>query len=259
MQKFLNFFKDFKHYKLVLNILVVLIIVGGSGTWFYYQTKVTETCEKKLESYLENHLCISTSKGLMVFELYPNSGPKAVEKMKTLSNDKFYDGLEFYRVVPGFVAQAGIQDTATKLVDNYINDDSLRNKVDKLGKDTFPVETDFDDLGLDDAKKKELVDAGYTSDSNIVGRKFKYGSLSFANNGPQGNSTEFFVVTSKKDNDENLQALEGKFTNFGEIVEGKDVLDKINSAEPDLNYPLEFSSDQSHPAQRIEIFEMRTK
>lgn len=260
-----KFLKDFKHYKLATSILVLVLILAGTGALFYYQTRVTETCEKKLQSYSENHLCISTTKGLMVFELYKDAGPKAVERMTKLSNeDKFYDGLEFYRVVEGFVAQAGIQDTATRLTEYGIDTSTsegqtLKNKIEKLGTDTFAVETDFDDLGLSEETKKELVEGGYTSDSVIKARKFKYGSLSFANNGATGNSSEFYIITNKNENDENVAALNGKFTNFGQIVEGEDVLERINSAKPDLNYPLEFANGQDKPAERIGILEMRVK
>ena len=50
---------------------------------------------------------ISTSKGDMIAELYDNETPITVENFKSLINKKFYDGLNFHRVIPGFVAQGG--------------------------------------------------------------------------------------------------------------------------------------------------------
>jgi|SRR5690625_572938 len=41
------------------------------------------------------------------FELYNNEAPKTVENFAKLANDKFYDGLTFHRVIPGFVSQGG--------------------------------------------------------------------------------------------------------------------------------------------------------
>lgn len=41
------------------------------------------------------------------FELYSDAAPNTVENFEKLSNDKFYDGLSFHRVIPGFVSQGG--------------------------------------------------------------------------------------------------------------------------------------------------------
>lgn len=50
---------------------------------------------------------ISTAKGDIVFELYPDEAPKAVSNMVALARSGYYDGLTFHRVVPGFVIQGG--------------------------------------------------------------------------------------------------------------------------------------------------------
>ena len=41
------------------------------------------------------------------FELYPNEAPITVENFINLIEDRFYDGLTFHRVIPGFVSQGG--------------------------------------------------------------------------------------------------------------------------------------------------------
>lgn len=41
------------------------------------------------------------------FELYPEEAPLTVENFVSLIKDKFYDGLSFHRVIPGFVSQGG--------------------------------------------------------------------------------------------------------------------------------------------------------
>lgn len=51
-------------------------------------------------------LVIDTSKGRVIVELYPEIAPKAVERVLTLSQRGVYDGLQMWRVIPGFVAQA---------------------------------------------------------------------------------------------------------------------------------------------------------
>jgi cyclophilin family peptidyl-prolyl cis-trans isomerase len=50
---------------------------------------------------------ISTDKGDMIAELYDNETPIAVNNFKKLINEKFYDGLNFHRVIPNFVIQGG--------------------------------------------------------------------------------------------------------------------------------------------------------
>ena len=50
---------------------------------------------------------ISTAKGDMVAELYDNETPITVNNFLKLIGEKFYDGLNFHRVIPGFVCQGG--------------------------------------------------------------------------------------------------------------------------------------------------------
>lgn len=55
----------------------------------------------------ENLLVIDTSKGRIIVEMRPDLAPKAVERIKALTRDGVYDGLQFHRVIDGFVAQTG--------------------------------------------------------------------------------------------------------------------------------------------------------
>lgn len=43
----------------------------------------------------------------MKAELYPDIAPKTVENFLSLIDKKFYDGLIFHRVIPGFMIQGG--------------------------------------------------------------------------------------------------------------------------------------------------------
>jgi cyclophilin family peptidyl-prolyl cis-trans isomerase len=49
----------------------------------------------------------TTSKGTFQAQLYANAAPKTVNSFVYLAEHHFYDGLEFDRVVPGFVIQGG--------------------------------------------------------------------------------------------------------------------------------------------------------
>jgi peptidyl-prolyl cis-trans isomerase B (cyclophilin B) len=50
---------------------------------------------------------ISTPHGDMIAELYDEATPITVNNFKSLIEKKFYDGLNFHRVIPGFVCQGG--------------------------------------------------------------------------------------------------------------------------------------------------------
>ena len=48
--------------------------------------------------------------GVIDLELDEKAAPITVENFKRLVNDKFYDGLIFHRVIPGFMIQGGCPD-----------------------------------------------------------------------------------------------------------------------------------------------------
>jgi peptidyl-prolyl cis-trans isomerase B (cyclophilin B) len=50
---------------------------------------------------------ISTDRGDLIAELYDEDTPLTVNNFLSLVDKKFYDGLNFHRVIPGFVAQGG--------------------------------------------------------------------------------------------------------------------------------------------------------
>lgn len=54
-----------------------------------------------------NYAKITTSKGVMMIKLTPDFTPIAVSNFATLAKDGFYDGLNFHRVISGFMAQGG--------------------------------------------------------------------------------------------------------------------------------------------------------
>lgn len=50
---------------------------------------------------------MTTGKGVMWLKLYNEEAPNTVANFATLAKDGFYDGLNFHRVIPGFMAQGG--------------------------------------------------------------------------------------------------------------------------------------------------------
>jgi peptidyl-prolyl cis-trans isomerase B (cyclophilin B) len=50
---------------------------------------------------------MKTNQGVMKIELYPEIAPNTVRNFISLVEKKFYDGLTFHRVIPGFMIQGG--------------------------------------------------------------------------------------------------------------------------------------------------------
>ena len=53
---------------------------------------------------------MTTSKGVIWLKLFYEETPNTVSNFATLANNKFYDGLNFHRVIEGFMAQGGCPD-----------------------------------------------------------------------------------------------------------------------------------------------------
>ena len=69
-------------------------------------------------------------------------------------------------------------------------------------------------------------DAGYKFDDEINHHKIVRGALAMANAGPNTNGSQFFIVTTPE-----APWLDGKHTVFGRVVDGMDVVDRIESTE----------------------------
>jgi len=50
---------------------------------------------------------METSKGTIHLELFDKDAPNTVKNFSKLSNDGFYNGLKFHRVIPNFMIQGG--------------------------------------------------------------------------------------------------------------------------------------------------------
>ena len=52
----------------------------------------------------------TTAKGVIWVKLFPEEAPNTVANFAHLANSGFYNGLNFHRVIPGFMAQGGCPD-----------------------------------------------------------------------------------------------------------------------------------------------------
>jgi cyclophilin family peptidyl-prolyl cis-trans isomerase len=71
---------------------------------------------------------------------------------------------------------------------------------------------------------------GYTFEDEQNDKKIVRGALAMANAGPNTNGSQFFIVTIDA-----APWLDGKHTVFGEVVDGMDVVDKIEGGDTDHN------------------------
>lgn len=167
---------------------------------------------------------METSMGIIKIKLFPDIAPKAVENFVKHSEEGYYDGLIFHRVIKDFMIQGG----------------------DPKG----------DGTGGESIYGKEFEDE--FSDQLVNLR----GALSMANGGANTNGSQFFIVQNTA-LDEDMKAelekasypkeiveayaqnggtpwLDFKHTVFGQVVEGMDIVDKIaNTATVDKDKPKE--------------------
>ena len=66
------------------------------------------------ELSLKNTVLLTLPRGKVVIELAPQFSPKHVAQFSELTQQGFYDQTSFYRVIDGFVAQAGPKDGSKK-------------------------------------------------------------------------------------------------------------------------------------------------
>ena len=131
---------------------------------------------------------IKTTEGDMVVEFWPEVAPKTVENFKTLAKKGFYDGTCFHRVIKDFMIQGG--DPKTKDA----------NKENEWG----------------------TGDPGYKINAEFSDRSHKRGVLSMARSAdPNSAGSQFFICHGEP------TFLDGKYTTFGKLIKGDDVLEKI--------------------------------
>jgi peptidyl-prolyl cis-trans isomerase B (cyclophilin B) len=76
---------------------------------------------------------------------------------------------------------------------------------------------------------------GYTFEDEFNEHQIVRGALAMANAGPNTNGSQFFIVTTDA-----APWLDGKHTVFGHVVDGMEVVDKIEGSETDhADKPLE--------------------
>lgn len=166
---------------------------------------------------------ISTARGALELELYPEAAPKTVENFIKLSESGFYNGTKFHRVVPGFVIQGG--DPLSKTDDPRVGTGGPGYQ--------FADEINPRTLGLDDGAIQALQAQGYVYNFELTSLPMDVGVLAMANAGPNTNGSQFFIVTTGSQ-----PHLNGRHTVFGKVVSGMDVVRAIQQGDAILSITI---------------------
>jgi len=132
--------------------------------------------------------------GEIEIELYPGLAPETVANFEALVARGFYDGLTFHRVIEGFMIQGGDPNSKDDVADN-------------------------------DGKGGP----GYTIPDEFSEAPHLRGVVSMANKGGEdtGGSQFFIVHADQRD-------LDGRYTVFGRVMRGMDVVDAVAATETDV-------------------------
>ncbi len=205
---------------------VLVLIFLGYKLWNFSTTKTNEQAAKEsslvdseTKTLLDNEgiketkmVTLKTSLGNIKIELYPDKAPKTVENFVKLTSADFYNGTLFHRVIKDFMIQGGDPNSKNK-------DWSTHGQ----GGPGYNFEDEFNDI--------KLIE----------------GVLAMANSGPNTNGSQFFIVTAKE-----TPWLDGKHTAFGRVIEGMDIVKKIENVEVD-------PSRGDHPIDDVKILGTEVK
>lgn len=135
--------------------------------------------------------------GTIKIELYPMKAPNTVANFVSLVESGFYDNNTFHRLVPGFVLQGG-DPTATG-----------------TGGCGYTIRGEFKQNGFsqnDLSHSEGVVSMARADDPNSAG-------------------SQFFIVLS----DNAKPSLDGLYAGFGKVIEGMDIIKKIEETEEVAN------------------------
>lgn len=221
-------------------LLFVIVQFGNTGFGFFNTADKTysQVPEKVLVDGKNYQAIIKTNFGNIKLDLFEANAPTTVNNFVFLSRDNFYDKTKIHRVDRDFVIQLGSRLT----LDNDPDNDSLGGPGYR-----FSNEINWDSLGLSADQKAQLTQEGFKSDSTVQSIPLDKYIVAMANAGPDTNGSQFFITTATKDND-SIKAIEGKHTVFARVIEGMDVVDRINEVEVRNS-----ASSQPHPVIDIVI------
>jgi peptidylprolyl isomerase len=174
----------------------------------------------------ERLVYMDLAEGQVIIELNPRFAPKTVAQFERLVKADFYRGLSFYRVIDGFVAQAGDE-----------SDINLPNTEPALPPE-FELERDKD-LPWRSVEREDLYQAetgfidgfGAARDRRHVWLTHCPGAVAMARSTePDSGSTDFYIVIGQAP-----RYLDRNLTIFGRVLQGMDVVQRIQRGRTEDN------------------------
>ncbi len=167
---------------------------------------------------------LGTDAGPILLVLTPETTPHHVANFTHLCRTGFYDGTAFHRVIPGFMIQGG--DPNSKDADRANDGQGGPGWRDVL---------DADELALLDRARAAIAAKGYAlaGDQALLNAEFnavhhERGVLSMARAAdPNSAGSQFFICVA------DVAHLDNKYTAFGRVVTGLDVVDAIVASPRD--------------------------
>jgi peptidylprolyl isomerase len=166
--------------------------------------------------------------GTVTLELNPVFAPKTTAQVRELVRDRFYDGLGFYRVIDGFVAQGGDGSDLGELSDKPTIDAEFERRWDDdlpwllaQQPDMFAPQTGFVDgfaVGLDPSANR----AWLTHCPGVVAMA--------RNNDKDSSRSDFYIVIGQSP-----RYLDRNMNVFGRVVDGMDIVQQIKRGPEDNN------------------------
>lgn len=233
-----------KNISIIIAILIVLGLIGILG-YEYYKKSTEKTINPIATMEVKDY-------GTIKIELYPNMAPNTVKNFITLSNNGFYDGLTFHRIIKDFMIQGGDSKgdgsgSPTKsAIDKSIEKNSDQDKEYNI-KGEF-IKNDYENNTL--KLEKGVIAMARSDYSNYA----QYYGRSLIKKGYDSAGSQFFIMTT----DDNI-ALTGNYAGFGKVIEGMDIVEKIAATK--VKKSDENSTEESTPVKapvidsiRIETF-----
>jgi peptidyl-prolyl cis-trans isomerase B (cyclophilin B) len=142
---------------------------------------------------------MQTNHGRILIGFLPDKAPGHVENFKKLTNEGFYTGLKFHRVIPKFMIQGGCPNTREGA-----------NGVPGTGNPGYQIKAEFNDV------------------------PHERGILSMARSmSPDSAGSQFFIMVHHSPH------LDGQYSAFGYVIEGMEVADHIVSLRGAQDVPTE--------------------
>lgn len=220
-----------------MNKLTILLIVFFSSMVTAQQSEAEQW--RTAES--ENLAYMYIDSGLVVIELAPFMAPNHVSQFKQLVAEQFYHGLDFYRVIDGFVAQGG-DESETK---------ESKNKGPLVAEFTrkAPPNSNFKLIQNNDFLAPQTgylngFSAGKDPKTNEEWLLHCPGTVALArNNEANSATTDFYIVIGQAP-----RHLDRNMSIFGRVLYGMDKVQKLQRA--DMSNPSGVIED---PAKRSKI------